>query len=320
MLDFRKRVVWIPVINASGETIPGGALMEPFADPPTHNGQDEDGNWYVRKPTSDGNTRVIVNGEAEIPDGGTGQGHRDTMAVLLYDTTEDLPLSGDQYGSKAGSWQAHKDFAGFRIDHAGNGRANAQRESGGGSLVGKLVKCVSATAAAGSGVGAECYSATIKNPTATGQLTSFASGSNVWLTLGGVNAPAVPELNRYYLVVAVLGEVEAATGDTRQRVVGQEASAPPSVPVVYAAVVRVTGSLVSPGGGAVDYYPGKIDTLDGTPAWDEQTDVRIVNLGTTALSGRYPGAYAGTFDDLPYYAVRDNTKYCSGGFLIEDTE
>jgi hypothetical protein len=131
MLDFRKRVVWIPVINASGETIPGGALMEPFANPPTHNGQDEDGNWYVRKPTEDGNTRVIVNGEAEIPAGETGQGHRDTMAVLLYDTTEDLPLSGDQYGSKAGSWQAHKDFAGFRIDHAGNGRANAQRESGG---------------------------------------------------------------------------------------------------------------------------------------------------------------------------------------------
>lgn len=134
MLDFRKRVVWIPVINASGETIPGGALMEPFANPPTHNGQDEDGNWYVRKPTEDGNTRVIVNGEAEIPDGGTGQGHRDTMAVLLYDTTEDLPLSGDQYGSKAGSWQAHKDFAGFRIDHAGNGRANAQRESGAAGL------------------------------------------------------------------------------------------------------------------------------------------------------------------------------------------
>lgn len=129
MLEFNKRIVWIPVVNASGETIPGGALMEPFADPPTHNGQDEDGNWHVRKPTSDGNTRVIVNGEAEIPDGETGQGHRDTQCVLLYDTTEDLPLSGDQYGSKSGSWQAHKDYAGFRIDHAGNGRANAQRVS-----------------------------------------------------------------------------------------------------------------------------------------------------------------------------------------------
>ena len=136
MLDFAHRVVWIPVVNASGETIPGGALMEPFADPPTHNGQDEDGNTYVRKPTFDGNPEVIVNGEAEIPDGETGQGHYESVAVLRYDTEEYLPIAGDRFGSKADSWQAHLDThntdynggGGFKILYAGNGRAVARRD------------------------------------------------------------------------------------------------------------------------------------------------------------------------------------------------
>jgi len=132
MIDFNSRAIWLPVKNTTEETIPGCALMEVVANPPDDNGQDEEGNWLVRKPTIDGNMRVIVNGEVEIPPGETGMGHREMMAVLLYDTTEDLPLLDDQYGSKAGSWQAHKDKAGFRIDHAGNGRVNAQRESGGG--------------------------------------------------------------------------------------------------------------------------------------------------------------------------------------------
>jgi hypothetical protein len=86
-----------------------------------------------------------------------------------------------------------------------------------------LVKCNSATAAAGSGVGAECYDATIKMTAAGTVLTSFADGADVWLTVAGVSGPAVPEANRYYVVIAVNGTVEAATGDTRQRVIGQEA-------------------------------------------------------------------------------------------------
>lgn len=126
MLAFNHRVVWIPVKNTTGETIPGCALMR-VIDP----GQDADGNWLVAKPNADGDTNVIVNGEAEIPAGQFGLGHRDTMAVLLYDTTEDRPLTGDSYGSKNGSWQSHLGKAGFRVDSAGNGRANATRQGGG---------------------------------------------------------------------------------------------------------------------------------------------------------------------------------------------
>lgn len=134
MIDFNARAIWLPVYNTTAETIPGCALMEVVANPPTDNGQDADGNWLVRKPTIDGNSRVIVNSEAEIPPGETGRGHRDNNAVLLYDTTEDLPLCNDQYGAKNGSWMAHRNYSGFRIDHAGNGRANASRDlSGGGS-------------------------------------------------------------------------------------------------------------------------------------------------------------------------------------------
>lgn len=131
MIEYARRIVWIPVINMTAETIPGGALMEPYAiSNPVDNGQDTDGNWTVRKPTIDNNPRVIVNGESPIPPGEVGQGHRDTMAVVLYDTTESKPLAGDNYGAKSGSWFAHKDYTGFVIDHAGNGRANAQRVNG----------------------------------------------------------------------------------------------------------------------------------------------------------------------------------------------
>lgn len=135
MLEFNQRIVWLPVFNSTNETIPGCALMEPFADPtgsPAHNGQHEDGSWFVRKPTKDSDPRVIVNSEAEIPPGQYGQGHRSTMAVLLYDTAETLPLAGDNFGSAAGTWFVKKDKTGFIIDHAGNGRANAQRSAVGG--------------------------------------------------------------------------------------------------------------------------------------------------------------------------------------------
>lgn len=128
MIDFNRRTVWIPVYNSTTETIPGCALMELVATPPGDNGQDVNGNWIVRKPTVNGSSRVIVNSEISIPPGGTGVGHREPMAVLLYDSSEDLPLCDDIYGSKAGSWMAHRNYTGFRIDHAGNGRANAQRD------------------------------------------------------------------------------------------------------------------------------------------------------------------------------------------------
>ena len=129
MIQFAERIVWLPIRNGTNETIPGGALVEryrPTGDGET--GQDDDGNFWVRKPTSDSDPAVLVNGEAEIPPGETGLGHRDTMAVLLYDTTETLPLTGDNYGSKAGSWQAHFGKRGFIIDAAGNGRAIAYRD------------------------------------------------------------------------------------------------------------------------------------------------------------------------------------------------
>lgn len=127
--DYRHRVVWLPVRNGTAETIPGNALMEvyrPAGDGET--GQDDDGNFWVRKPTSNGNPALLVNSEAEIPPGETGQGTYDTVVTILYDTTQTLPLTGDSYGSRAGSWQAYLGERGFIIAAAGNGRANAFRD------------------------------------------------------------------------------------------------------------------------------------------------------------------------------------------------
>lgn len=161
MIDFKARIIWIPVYNSTAEIIPGCALMEIVANPPTDNGQDVDGNWIVRKPTIDGNTRVLVNSEVEIPPGGFGVGHRDNNAVLLYDTTVDLPLCNDQYGSKNGSWMAYRNNAGFRIDHAGNGRANASRDLAGGTgTAQKAVMITTGTLVPASGGDLAYYAAT----------------------------------------------------------------------------------------------------------------------------------------------------------------
>jgi hypothetical protein len=128
MQDFENSVVWIPIYNSTNETIPGGALMEPFANFPIHNGQDQAGNTIVRRPTKSSDPRVIVNGATAIAPGKTGFGHRDSMATIAYDTLEALPISGDSYGSKRGSWIAARGQTGFLIDYAGGGRAVAMRD------------------------------------------------------------------------------------------------------------------------------------------------------------------------------------------------
>jgi|GEM_PF-6531728 len=81
-----------------------------------------------------------------------------------------------------------------------------------------VVRCTSATAAAVSGVGAQCYAGVIVDldPAATSQ----SDLGEVWLTLydGGGN-PVRPRAGKHYTCL-VQGDVEAATGDTRPRAFG----------------------------------------------------------------------------------------------------
>lgn len=290
MISFNDRVIWLPVYNTTAETIPGCALMEIVANPPTDNGQDVNGNWLVRKPTIDSNTRVIVNSEAEIPPGETGRGHRDNNAVLLYDTTEDLPLCNDQYGAKNGSWMAHRNYSGFRIDHAGNGRANASRDlSGGSGSAQNAVMITSGTLVTPGGGDLPYYAATEQ---------SLSSGA--WTTGATVRAintgPFVPKAGEKYPATFIGYAVDGVTKCYAMRTSQQH-------------IVQIgVGTLVTPGGTDLPYYAGTEYTLNSTGAYASVDTIRVINLGSAdpKPSKKYPANFIGFASDgvTKCYAIK----------------
>lgn len=290
MIDFIARAIWLPVYNTTAETIPGCALMEVVANPPTDNGQDVDGNWLVRKPTIDGNTRVIVNSEAEIPPGETGRGHRENHAVLLYDTTVDLPLCNDQYGSKSGSWMAYRNYAGFMIDHAGNGRANATRDlSGGSGAAQKAVMITTGTLVTPGGGDLPYYAATEQ---------SLSSGA--WSTGSTVRAintgPFTPKSGERYPATYIGFAVDGVTKCYAIRTAQQH-------------IVQIgVGTLVTPGGTDLPYYAGSEYTLSSTGAYVSVDAIRVINLGSAdpKPSKKYPATYIGFASDgvTKCYAIK----------------
>lgn len=78
-----------------------------------------------------------------------------------------------------------------------------------------FVRCTSATAAAGSGVGAQCYPGVIVDPRASA--TSQTERGTVWLTLLGAGGVAKQPKTSLVYECLLTGDVEAATSDTRPR-------------------------------------------------------------------------------------------------------
>jgi hypothetical protein len=76
--------------------------------------QDETGAYILKKPnqTSQGNLAVI--GETSIVAGQYGKATIGFRHVVAYDPTSGIPANGDDVGSQAGSWLAHRGQTGFK--------------------------------------------------------------------------------------------------------------------------------------------------------------------------------------------------------------
>jgi hypothetical protein len=99
------------------------------------------------------------------------------------------------------------------------GQVGPRRRSGGGTggRIPVLVICDSATAATGSGIGAQCYSATVLDINAND--TAVEVGSEVWLTvLGSEGLPVVPTVDKVYFGLLAGEAVPDGTGTGRHRV------------------------------------------------------------------------------------------------------
>jgi hypothetical protein len=112
-----------------------------------------------------------------------------------------------------------------------------------------IVRCTSAAAAAGSGVGAQCYPAIMLDPLPNSTtLPTSPTLATVWLTLLGPSGPIAPVSGTSYMVV-VSGELTIG-GVTRPRCFG----VPGGLDLSSTACVRVVTWIACETGGLVQTF------------------------------------------------------------------
>lgn len=112
---------WIELVNAGNEVIPPFAALE-IAPPGSHRPEASGGYTpldgrtvlYVRKPTHDNPCLSVINGPCEIPIYGYGKVGTmdDPMLAMVASASYE---TGIDVGIKAGSYQLHKGYCGYRI-------------------------------------------------------------------------------------------------------------------------------------------------------------------------------------------------------------
>lgn len=209
---------WIPILNQGATDIPPYGLVRVT-------GFDDDTQAFtVEESDVDGLGDVLVNGPNLVAVDEVGQAERADPTIIAYDPDDGAPANGESWGSGSGTWLAKKDQKGFTIlGEADGGVVNAVRQGGGGGTIRYLVRCETATPADVTGVGTQCYDATLVVPTATDKIEDLPDDDPVWLTVVGMGGAVVPQAGRYYGVFVITGQVEAVTGDSRRRVFVQEA-------------------------------------------------------------------------------------------------
>ncbi len=172
----------IPVLNTTSEDVPAYAVLEPIGQIDAKLGA-----LLIRKPTGDGLRHVLVNGATAIPAGQPGQAYLAPRVVVAYDTTAELPMVGDEWGSEAGSWLLGTTPGGFIIlGGAGGGAVNAVRYG-----VGEVVGSSSSSSSSG-GNGIEVVTDVICTPD-DGLLVTF-SNLNGFVMIGGRQYPVTFQL------------------------------------------------------------------------------------------------------------------------------
>lgn len=112
----------LAVLNESGETIPGFAVMQVSGWEPNRSGRD-----YIKVTKPDGAGEVfLLNSPFPIADDTPGLASDYSFLYALYDDGE-TPAVDEAWGPESGSWKLKKDNGGFFIvgDEKGSG-ANAR--------------------------------------------------------------------------------------------------------------------------------------------------------------------------------------------------
>jgi hypothetical protein len=115
---------WLPVYNATAETIPPFAVVVPTGV------QTDTGAFAVAKCAADGEPRALICDRNSIPPGATGVATADNAVIAAYSTEDDAPAAGDTWGPAADEWVLRLGNDGFRAQPgAGSGVGNFVRIS-----------------------------------------------------------------------------------------------------------------------------------------------------------------------------------------------
>jgi hypothetical protein len=151
--------------------------------------------------------------------------------------------------------------------------------AGGASQGRQLVRCTSATAAAGSGAGAQCYPGVIVTPDCRD--TAQTDGREVWLTILDGSGVAVPIVGQYYTGF-VAGDLDIS-GDLRARVfAGKVVSAGDPSCCYYNELNPTSGSGYTE---LTSITPGAGDWLAQFSAYDNTSDNAVYTIGFSIYTG-----------------------------------
>ena len=119
--SYRDDVRWIPCRNVGAYDIPGFSLIR-VVD------VDGDGTHQVAAPNVESDPCLFFSQEATILKGARGNCTKDFPWWVSYAPADGTPLTGQSWGSIAGTganaadWQLHRASSGFRIGGGANGR------------------------------------------------------------------------------------------------------------------------------------------------------------------------------------------------------
>ena len=130
--------------------------------------------------------------------------------------------------------------------------------SGSNGSLSEYVVATSLSPAAGSGVGAECYAAVVKEVSATVLLASLTSGETVWLTISNAGVASVPISGQHY-VCRMTTDTLTICGSSRLRAFGQYV-----LPTTCVSIPDFSS-------------PGMLDCDTGTITWSDTVKIRVID-------------------------------------------
>lgn len=113
--DLARDQRWKLAKNISGEDIPAFAAVERVS-------VDNQGTWYVQKPTRDDHPSAYLNAGARITKDGHGIVTRDFPAWAYYNAADGDPENGESIGTRSGFWQLHRGYEGFLVWGGADGK------------------------------------------------------------------------------------------------------------------------------------------------------------------------------------------------------